>query len=325
MTSRPARLLAPALAAAFLAAGCASATARPAPQAPSMPAVPSVPPSLATSLVTAGGSWAAAVMGTPASQAQHLLAAVRPPGHQHRMEAGDPPGSRHQRRPGPGRPGRKVAADRFPPRRGPHLLRAHHHRRQRRQLVAGQPARPRTGRRARCPRRRPGIGSAHRPAGGRQGRAVTRQRRHLGGPDQRAVAGRVPGRPAVRADRPDGCLLRADGRAPARRDLQEPGHGRDLLLHRRAVAAGRTLAGPGAGCPARRGAPADQPSSRPGSDGQGNGREHSPPGLRHGDGREPAARPGPATAAGTGPCPRRPAPARKASGPRASAPPGPPG
>ena len=68
MTSRPARLLAPALAAAFLAAGCASATARPAPQAPSVPAVPSVRPSLATSLVTAGGSWAAAVMGGPASQ-----------------------------------------------------------------------------------------------------------------------------------------------------------------------------------------------------------------------------------------------------------------
>ncbi len=89
MTSRPARLLAPALAAAFLAAGCASATARPAPPAP---AVLAVPASLATSLVTAGGSWAAAVMGGPASQDNTFWQLFARPGTSTAWKLATPPG-----------------------------------------------------------------------------------------------------------------------------------------------------------------------------------------------------------------------------------------
>jgi hypothetical protein len=89
MTSRPARLLAPALAAAFLAAGCASATARP---DPAGPAEPSVPPSLATSLVTAGGSWAAVVMGGPASQDNAFWQLFTRPGTSTAWKVATPPG-----------------------------------------------------------------------------------------------------------------------------------------------------------------------------------------------------------------------------------------
>ncbi len=89
MTSRPARLLAPALAARVPRRGMRQRDRAPRPAAPS---VPSVPPSLATSLVTAGGSWSAVVMGGPASQDNAFWQLFARPGASTAWKVATPPG-----------------------------------------------------------------------------------------------------------------------------------------------------------------------------------------------------------------------------------------
>ena len=110
--ARPAAALA-------LAAGSAAwrAAAAPAPAAPgpAAEAPPGGAPFLATSLVTAAGTWAVAVMGGSVATAQQLLAAVRPPGRQHPVEAGHPARDGRQRRPGPGRRRRQSLITGFRP------------------------------------------------------------------------------------------------------------------------------------------------------------------------------------------------------------------
>ena len=90
---------------------------------------------LATSLVTAAGTWAVAVMGGSGRHAQQLLAAVRPPGRQPAVEAGHPARGRRQRRPGPGRRRRQVADHRVPAQPVPHLHPADDHPQRRPGLV----------------------------------------------------------------------------------------------------------------------------------------------------------------------------------------------
>jgi hypothetical protein len=89
--ARPAAVLAAAVlaAAALLAAGCGTVTARPGPSGPS---VPSVPPSLATSLVAAGGSWAAVVMGGSPSQDNAFWQLFVRPGTSTAWKVATPPG-----------------------------------------------------------------------------------------------------------------------------------------------------------------------------------------------------------------------------------------
>ena len=98
--SRPARTAAAlALAAAALIAGCGS----PAPSAPgpAAEAPPAGTPFLATSLVTAAGTWAVAVMGGPVATHDNFWQLFARPARQPAVEAGHPARNRRQRRPGP--------------------------------------------------------------------------------------------------------------------------------------------------------------------------------------------------------------------------------
>ena len=84
----------------LLAAGCAAPPAKPA-----APSLQVVTPPLSTSLVTAQGTWAVAVMGGLGRSAEQLLAAVRPAPRREPLVAGHPAGRGRQRRPGRGRRG----------------------------------------------------------------------------------------------------------------------------------------------------------------------------------------------------------------------------
>ena len=87
--NHPIRLASPLLAATMLAAGCGSAASS---QQPAAPASPATPPSLATSLATANGTWAVAVMGgSAASQNNFWQLFVRPSGTS-RWRLATPPG-----------------------------------------------------------------------------------------------------------------------------------------------------------------------------------------------------------------------------------------
>ena len=288
MTSRPAWLLAPVLAAAaFLAAGCGSTTVQP---APSVPAVPSVPPSLATSLVTAGGSWAAVVMGGPASQDNAFWQLFARPGASTAWKVATPPGVATNGglvlaglggrslltgfRPGvdltfsalittgdngaswsPGSvldPGLADVPDALAAAPGSGRLTA---------LLAG--------------------GKVDQSAdSGTTWTALTTQRSLAGSP-----AGRQCGLTTLTAASyaPSGAPLLAG-------TCGRPGTAGVFSYSGGAVDDGRTRAARGTGRPARRGAPADEPGGRGDGGGQGNGGQYGSPGRRHRDSREPARR-----------------------------------
>jgi hypothetical protein len=82
--ARPACLL---LAAAVLSAGCGSAARQ-----AGAPASPAQPPSLATSLVTATGTWAVAVMGGPAAEHDNFWQLFVRPAGTGRWRLATPPG-----------------------------------------------------------------------------------------------------------------------------------------------------------------------------------------------------------------------------------------
>ncbi|HUL25844.1 MAG TPA: hypothetical protein VLW44_08740 [Streptosporangiaceae bacterium] len=85
--SRPARLVALLLAAAALSAGCGSAARQ-----GSAAAIPVRPPSLATSLVTATGTWAVAVLGGSAAQHNNFWQLFVRPAATGRWRLATPPG-----------------------------------------------------------------------------------------------------------------------------------------------------------------------------------------------------------------------------------------
>ena len=114
----PASLL---LAATMLAAGCGSTVSRAA-----APASPAAPPSLATSLATATGTWAVAVMGgSAASHNNFWQLFVRPAGTS-TWRLATPPGVASNGGLAPHRPVRGVGTGRVPAQPGPGLLPARH-------------------------------------------------------------------------------------------------------------------------------------------------------------------------------------------------------
>ena len=86
--NRPPLLTCVLLAAAMLAAGCGSATGRQA----TAPAHPTAPPSLATSLATATGTWAVAVMGGSAASHNNFWQLFVRPGGASTWRLATPPG-----------------------------------------------------------------------------------------------------------------------------------------------------------------------------------------------------------------------------------------
>ena len=143
--NRPVLLISPLLAAAMLAAGCGSTA-----EQATAPARPAVPPSLATSLATATGTWAVAVMGgSAASHNNFWQLFVRPDGTSTWRLATPPGVASNGGLVLTGLPAR-VGAGRVPAQPGPRLLPARHHQEQRQNLVT-RPARRRTGRYPRSP------------------------------------------------------------------------------------------------------------------------------------------------------------------------------
>ena len=189
---------------------CSRAAAAPAPAAPgpAAEAPPGGAPFLATSLVTAAGTWAVAVMGGPVAQDNNFWQLfVRPAGSQP-LEAGHPARDRRQRRPGPGRR-RRVADHRVPAQPVPDLHPADHHPQRRPGLVIDRPARRGPRQRPRRPGRRPRHRAPARPAHRRHRRAGRTRLHQLDAPWP--PSGPSPRRPPAAAA---GCRTSPPPRSP---------------------------------------------------------------------------------------------------------------
>ena len=226
LMKRPGRRRPPprvALAAAMLAAGLRQ-RARPAPPA-RRPRPPPPAPSLDTSLVTAAGTWAVAVMGGSVAQDNNFWQLFIRPAGSTRWKLVTPPGTADN-----GglvlAGGGPVTDHRVPAQPVPHLHAADHHPRRRPGLVIGRPARRGPGRRPRRPGRRARQRAPARPARRRHGRAGRTRLHQLDAPwpAQQSLAA-TPGRPALRAAGPHRRRLhprRASRCSPAPAPAPEP-------------------------------------------------------------------------------------------------------
>lgn len=260
--SRPARPAAAlALAVAALLAGCGSPA--PAAPGPAAEAPPGGAPFLATSTVTAAGTWAVAVMGGPVAEENNFWQLFARPAGTSRWKLVTPPGTADN--------GGLVLAGAggslitgFRPSQYLTYTPLTITRNAGRSLVIHRPARRGRRRRPRRPGRRIRHRAPARPDRRRHRRAGRTRLHQLDHPGHPAVPRRDGPRPPLRAAGPHRRRIRPAGHTPARRHVQPPGHRGHLRRHRRNLARSRARAARRPGQPARASAQADQHRQRHG-------------------------------------------------------------